>query len=222
MQFFFLQPMGSICRQRPGCYPRRDTTCRQSPRVWCSRCLIPWWALSPPTRPTPGARPPGTPTRGPAAAGRAQDLILLPSRLAGLMYISYPRVDVPIPLSLYDTATQNYWRCGFTLGQSPNAKICVGDTNMLVCKNAKICVTPNANAKICVTPNANPQRGPVEYSSQRTIFALATYISILCVSVSFALGPVFQWNKGIPLNAPLFSRGDTLPVHPALLMALQT
>ena len=26
---------------------------------------------------------------------------------------------------------------------------------MLVSKNAKICVTPDANAKICVTPNAN-------------------------------------------------------------------
>ena len=38
-----------------------------------------------------------------------------------------------------------------------------GDTNMLVSKNAKICVTPNANAKICVTPNTNPQREHVEY-----------------------------------------------------------
>ena len=34
---------------------------------------------------------------------------------------------------------------------------------MLVSKNAKICVTPNANAKICVTPNANPQREQVKY-----------------------------------------------------------
>ena len=33
----------------------------------------------------------------------------------------------------------------------------VWDTNMLVSKNAKICVTPNANAKFCVTPNANSQ-----------------------------------------------------------------
>ena len=38
-----------------------------------------------------------------------------------------------------------------------------GDTNMLVSKNAKICVTPNANAKICITPKANPQREQVEY-----------------------------------------------------------
>ena len=39
----------------------------------------------------------------------------------------------------------------------------VGDTNMLVSKNAKICVTPNANSKICVTPNANLQLESVEY-----------------------------------------------------------
>ena len=37
----------------------------------------------------------------------------------------------------------------------PTPQFCVWDANMLVSKNAKICVTPNANAKICVTPNAN-------------------------------------------------------------------
>ena len=37
---------------------------------------------------------------------------------------------------------------------------------MLVSKNAKICVTPNANPKICVTPNANPQCKEVEYRSR--------------------------------------------------------
>ena len=36
-------------------------------------------------------------------------------------------------------------------------------TNMLVCKNAKICITPNTNSKICVTPNAKPQPESVEY-----------------------------------------------------------
>ena len=46
--------------------------------------------------------------------------------------------------------------------QRPNfAK--VGDTNMLVSKNAKICVTPNAKHKICVIPNAKPKREPMEY-----------------------------------------------------------
>ena len=45
----------------------------------------------------------------------------------------------------------------------PTPQFRVGDTNMLVSKNASICVTPNANAKICITPNANPQREQVEY-----------------------------------------------------------
>ena len=40
----------------------------------------------------------------------------------------------------------------------PTPQFRVGDTNMLVSKNAKICVTPTANAKICVSPNANPQK----------------------------------------------------------------
>ena len=34
---------------------------------------------------------------------------------------------------------------------------------MLVFKNAKICVTPNAKPKICVSPNAKPKRKSVEY-----------------------------------------------------------
>ena len=34
---------------------------------------------------------------------------------------------------------------------------------MLVPKDAKICITPNAKAKIRITPNANPQREQVEY-----------------------------------------------------------
>ena len=39
----------------------------------------------------------------------------------------------------------------------------VGDTNMLVSKNAKIRLTPNAKHKTCVTPNAKPQRKEIEY-----------------------------------------------------------
>ena len=59
-------------------------------------------------------------------------------------------------LSLYSTATQNYWpTLIFAFGGSPNAKICVGNTNMLVSKNTKICRTPNTKHKICVSPNAN-------------------------------------------------------------------
>ena len=46
----------------------------------------------------------------------------------------------------------------------PTPQFRVGDTNMLVSKNAKICVTPNAKSKICVTLNANLQRKPVVYT----------------------------------------------------------
>ena len=34
---------------------------------------------------------------------------------------------------------------------------------MLVSKNTKTCVTPNAKNKICDTSNAKPQRKPMEY-----------------------------------------------------------
>ena len=37
------------------------------------------------------------------------------------------------------------------------------ETNMLVSKNAKICVTPNVKHKICVTPNAKPEPEPMEH-----------------------------------------------------------
>ena len=35
---------------------------------------------------------------------------------------------------------------------SPMREFCIRDTNMLVSKTTKICVTPNVNAKICITP----------------------------------------------------------------------
>ena len=81
-------------------------------------------------------------------------------------------------------------------------QFCIGNTNMLVSKNAKIWVTPNANAKICVTPNANPQRKQVEYRSywvlKSKIFGFGHVDFILFVIISFALltqrEPILQWN----------------------------
>ena len=69
---------------------------------------------------------------------------------------------------------------------------------MLVSKNAKICVTPDAIPKICVTPNLKPQReSVVALGPQRKVFALAMYISFIFVSISFAFGPVSQWNMDL-------------------------
>ena len=45
----------------------------------------------------------------------------------------------------------------------PTPEFCVGDTNMLVCINAKICVTPDPKSKICVTPNVKHKLKSVEY-----------------------------------------------------------
>ena len=70
---------------------------------------------------------------------------------------------------------------------------------MLVSENTKICVTPNANAKICVTPTVNPQREQVEFrsdgsSEQNSCVGHVYFMSFM--SISFALGPVLQWNMG--------------------------
>ena len=45
----------------------------------------------------------------------------------------------------------------------PMPQFCVGYTNMLVSKNARMCVTPNTKPKICISPNAKPQHKSVEY-----------------------------------------------------------
>ena len=56
-------------------------------------------------------------------------------------------------LSLYSTATQKDLRWVLALAKTPNGKFRFGNTNMLVSKNAKI----------CVTLNAKPQSESVEY-----------------------------------------------------------
>ena len=55
-----------------------------------------------------------------------------------------------LPLSLYSTATPSHWAIPQT------REFCVGYTNMLVSKNAKICIPPDAKPQICITPNAKP------------------------------------------------------------------
>ena len=67
-------------------------------------------------------------------------------------------------------------------------EFCVGDTNILVSKNAKICITPNANAKICVTPNPNPQRQHVEYRSQNVCVGHVDFMLFVLISFPVCSG----------------------------------
>ena len=55
-----------------------------------------------------------------------------------------PLIIMHATLSLYSTATQKHLRWARALAYTPNAKFCVGNTNMFVTKDAKICVTPDA------------------------------------------------------------------------------
>ena len=86
--------------------------------------------------------------------------------------------------------------------------------------DANFSLLPDAKPKSYVLPDAKPQRKPVEYrlcwvptqnpnasqwnigcvGSQRKIWALVMYISLFLVSISFALGPVFQWNMGFTVT----------------------
>ena len=82
-------------------------------------------------------------------------------------------------------------------------KICVGDTNMLVSNNAKICLTPNAKHKTCVTPNAKPN------VSQRNIGCLGSpmqnfraghvHFSFFCVDF-FRVGSCFSVKYGLKVS----------------------
>ena len=82
-------------------------------------------------------------------------------------------------LSLYSTATQNFPVGAFCWSRPQTREFYVGDTNMLVSKNTKICITPNAKYKIYITPMQNPNASQwniviyVALGPQRKIFALA-------------------------------------------------
>ena len=137
----------------------------------------------------------------------------------------YVRPKCETILSIYSTAMQNSRVGAPRWSRPPMREFRVGDTNMLVSNNAKICVTPNANAKICMsltpTPNASrwniggvgtPTQGAgvghvhfmffcVDFTNplgkqgpQCKILVLA--IPSFFLSISFPLGPVFQWNMG--------------------------
>ena len=85
---------------------------------------------------------------------------------------------------------------------------------MLVSKNAKICVTPNANTKICVTPNTNPQCKPVEYSScwVRQSWVCVGHVLGMFVLFLVASGTKrkrnIQWNTGLIVIHELHVRNE--------------
>ena len=77
---------------------------------------------------------------------------------------------------------------------------------MLVSKNTKICLTPNAKHKICVSPNANPQRKSMEYrlgwvanAKFQCNIGRVAHVHFIFVYVDFirVLGPIFRWNMGL-------------------------
>ena len=80
--------------------------------------------------------------------------------------VTFPSFKDKKELNLYSTAMQSSHIGASRWSRDLMREFHVGDTNMLVSKNAQICVTPNANSKICVTLNANPQSKQVEYRSQ--------------------------------------------------------
>ena len=74
---------------------------------------------------------------------------------------------------------------------------------MLVSKNAKICLTPNAKHKICVSPNANTQRKSVEYRLHWVPNATFLYgpVHLIIVDVDFIpVGSCFQWNMRLTVG----------------------
>ena len=68
----------------------------------------------------------------------------------------------------------------------------VGDTNMAISQNAKICVSPNAKPTICITPNKTPNASQWIYIGcvgSPGVGAHVEHVHFrLFVSISFALG----------------------------------
>ena len=108
-----------------------------------------------------------------------------------------PKAYIPLRRK---TIRVGYWHW---LGH-PTPQFCVTYTNMLVSKNAKICITPNVTAKIRVTqtPTLNTSRwniGGVGSPTQNSGIGHVDFM--LFVSFSLALGSQrghnFQWNMDL-------------------------
>ena len=89
----------------------------------------------------------------------------------------------------------------------PMPEFRIGDTNMLVSKNAEMCVAPGAKPKTCVTPNAKPQRLSVKYRLRWVPNAKFSHWQCtfhLFLLISFAFGgqrkPSIQWSMGFRIK----------------------
>ena len=81
---------------------------------------------------------------------------------------------------------------------------CVGYTNMLVSKNAKICIPPKQNIKFALPTTQNPNAGQWNggcVGSQMQNFRVGHVHFMFFVLISFALvtqrKPSLQWNMGL-------------------------
>ena len=105
-------------------------------------------------------------------------------------------------LSLYSTGPKTLGVGSWHWLRPAMPQFCIGYTNMLISKNAKICVTPDAKPKICVSPNAKPQRKSVEYRLRwvpnANFSPWACTFHILC-RFHLCWIPHFQWNMGFSI-----------------------
>ena len=114
---------------------------------------------------------------------------------------------------------QNTWRQGLALGSAPDARILhwryqhVGIFwHYLALKFAS---PPKPNLKFVLSLTLTPDGSQWNIGGvgfQRKIWALAMYISLFLVSISFALGPVFQWNMGYKVKFIIISH-MTVNIH---------
>ena len=68
---------------------------------------------------------------------------------------------------------------------------------MLVSKNAKICVNPNAKPKICITTNVNPQRvvSPMQNFHIGHVHFFFLCVDFLCVGSRFSVEYRLKMNQ---------------------------
>ena len=110
------------------------------------------------------------------------------------------------PLSLYSTATQNYWRCG-QREPPPTRKFALAIPICWYLKTLKLALPPMRNIKFALHPTQNPNRSQWNIGcvgSQTQNFRVRHVHFMLFVSISFTLAiqreRSFQWNMGFSIT----------------------